>query len=83
MKRGVAGNCVSGFVSVCCDYSFHVAVTWWADQVAKEMEILTKEKGDVVAVCTCTDGLAGSGRAVCEIVCLLFCMCCCGEVVGL
>ncbi|XP_062512368.1 dihydropyrimidinase-like [Corticium candelabrum] len=30
---------------VCCDYSFHVAVTWWGDQVAREMEILTKEKG--------------------------------------
>eukprot|EP00163_Fabomonas_tropica_P015792 TRINITY_DN28625_c0_g1_i1.p1 TRINITY_DN28625_c0_g1~~TRINITY_DN28625_c0_g1_i1.p1 ORF type:complete len:504 (-),score=181.78 TRINITY_DN28625_c0_g1_i1:134-1615(-) len=28
-----------------CDYSLHVAVTWWSDQVAKEMEILTKEKG--------------------------------------
>eukprot|EP01135_Chromosphaera_perkinsii_P004226 Nk52_evm15s272 gene=Nk52_evmTU15s272 len=26
---------------VCCDYSFHVAVTWWADSVAKEMELLT------------------------------------------
>jgi len=30
---------------VCCDYAFHVAVTWWSDQVKKEMEILTKEKG--------------------------------------
>ena len=28
-----------------CDYSFHVAVTWWSEQVEKEMEILTKEKG--------------------------------------
>lgn len=28
-----------------CDYSFHVAVTWWSEQVAKEMEILTQEKG--------------------------------------
>ena len=28
-----------------CDYSLHVAVTWWSDQVAKEMEILSKEKG--------------------------------------
>ncbi|XP_074659786.1 dihydropyrimidinase-like isoform X2 [Tubulanus polymorphus] len=30
---------------VCCDYGFHVAVTWWCDSVAKEMEVLTKEKG--------------------------------------
>lgn len=30
---------------VCCDYSLHVAVTWWSDQVAKEMEVLCKEKG--------------------------------------
>ncbi|KAJ7985605.1 hypothetical protein DPEC_G00353800 [Dallia pectoralis] len=32
-------------VKVCCDYSLHVAVTWWSDQVMKEMEILAKEKG--------------------------------------
>ena len=30
---------------VCCDYSLHVAVTWWSAQVAKEMEVLCKEKG--------------------------------------
>ena len=30
---------------VCCDYGFHVAVTWWSDMVAKEMETLTTEKG--------------------------------------
>ena len=30
---------------VCCDYSFHVAVTWWSDQVHQEMETLVKEKG--------------------------------------
>ncbi|XP_077383872.1 dihydropyrimidinase [Festucalex cinctus] len=30
---------------VCCDYSLHVAVTWWSDQVKKEMEIIAKEKG--------------------------------------
>ncbi|MCP4503368.1 MAG: dihydropyrimidinase [Deltaproteobacteria bacterium] len=29
----------------CADYSFHVAVTWWDDSVAKDMEILTKERG--------------------------------------
>ncbi|MEO3432929.1 dihydropyrimidinase [Inquilinus sp. CAU 1745] len=27
------------------DYSFHVAVTWWSDQVEKEMGILTRENG--------------------------------------
>ncbi|XP_045073598.1 dihydropyrimidinase isoform X2 [Coregonus clupeaformis] len=30
---------------VCCDYSLHVAVTWWSDKVKKEMETLAKEKG--------------------------------------
>ena len=27
------------------DYSFHVAVTWWSEQVAAEMETLTREHG--------------------------------------
>ncbi len=27
------------------DYSFHVAVTWWSDSVAKEMGILCNERG--------------------------------------
>jgi len=27
------------------DYSFHVAVTWWSDQVSKEMGVLTQERG--------------------------------------
>ena len=27
------------------DYSFHVAITWWSDQVAKEMGVLTRERG--------------------------------------
>ncbi|KAL0984918.1 hypothetical protein UPYG_G00150450 [Umbra pygmaea] len=30
---------------VCCDYSLHVAVTWWSDKVKMEMETLAKEKG--------------------------------------
>ncbi|KAK3742135.1 hypothetical protein RRG08_008537 [Elysia crispata] len=30
---------------VCCDYGLHVAVTWWSPEVAKEMEILSAEKG--------------------------------------
>nr|XP_011445025.2 dihydropyrimidinase isoform X2 [Crassostrea gigas] len=30
---------------VCCDYGLHVGVTWWSDQVAKEMETLCAEKG--------------------------------------
>lgn len=28
-----------------CDYSFHVAVTWWSDKVSEEMGILTKNYG--------------------------------------
>ena len=30
---------------VVCDYSFHVCVTWWSDQVKREMEILASERG--------------------------------------
>ncbi|ODN02688.1 Dihydropyrimidinase [Orchesella cincta] len=30
---------------VCCDYSFHVAVTWWSEQVKAEMETLVKDHG--------------------------------------
>ena len=33
---------------VCCDYGLHVAITQWNEQVAKEMEILTKEKGFLI-----------------------------------
>jgi len=28
-----------------CDYSLHVAVTWWSEKVSEEMGILCKEKG--------------------------------------
>jgi len=27
------------------DYSFHVAITWWSDQVKEEMGVLTRERG--------------------------------------
>ncbi|XP_071122481.1 dihydropyrimidinase-like isoform X3 [Mytilus edulis] len=30
---------------VCCDYALHSCVTWWSPEVAKEMDILCKEKG--------------------------------------
>ncbi|KAB5532987.1 hypothetical protein PHYPO_G00126360 [Pangasianodon hypophthalmus] len=30
---------------VCCDYSLHVAVTWWDDSVKREMETLVRERG--------------------------------------
>jgi dihydropyrimidinase len=29
----------------CADYSFHVAITWWSDQVREEMGVLTRDKG--------------------------------------
>ncbi|MDF1715144.1 MAG: dihydropyrimidinase [Antarcticimicrobium sp.] len=29
----------------CCDYSFHMAVTWWSEQVFDEMKVVTEEKG--------------------------------------
>ena len=28
-----------------CDYSFHMAITWWGEQVFNEMETVVKEKG--------------------------------------
>uniref|UniRef100_A0A8C5FH15 Dihydropyrimidinase n=1 Tax=Gadus morhua TaxID=8049 RepID=A0A8C5FH15_GADMO len=30
---------------VCCDYSLHVAVTWWGEQVKREMATLAAEQG--------------------------------------
>ena len=36
---------MSCILAVCCDYSFHVGITWWSDIVAADMEILTKSKG--------------------------------------
>lgn len=30
---------------VCCDYGFHVGITWWSEKVAKDMEVLVKDKG--------------------------------------
>eukprot|EP00106_Octopus_bimaculoides_P005003 XP_014772445.1 PREDICTED: dihydropyrimidinase-like [Octopus bimaculoides] len=30
---------------VCCDYGLHIGVTWWDPQVAKEMDILVKDRG--------------------------------------
>lgn len=28
-----------------CDYSFHVAVTWWSDEVSREMGVLAEQHG--------------------------------------
>jgi len=28
-----------------CDYGFHVAVTWWSEQVSEEMGVLVRERG--------------------------------------
>ncbi|MEM8652796.1 MAG: amidohydrolase family protein, partial [Pseudomonadota bacterium] len=28
-----------------CDYSFHMAITWWGEQVFNEMETVVKDKG--------------------------------------
>ncbi|HBN51393.1 MAG TPA: dihydropyrimidinase, partial [Thalassospira sp.] len=28
-----------------CDYSFHMAITWWGEQVFDEMKIVVEEKG--------------------------------------
>ena len=29
----------------CCDYSFHMAVTWWGEQVFDEMEAVIRDRG--------------------------------------
>lgn len=44
---------------VCCDYALQMGVTWWSDQVYKEMEILTQEKGRVLTG-ICCENLKGS-----------------------
>ncbi len=28
-----------------CDYSFHMAITWWGEQVFNEMETIVRDKG--------------------------------------
>ena len=53
---------------VCCDYSFHVAVTWWNEQVSKEMDVLVKEKGTYSL--TVLPGSYLSSIYVCACVCL-------------
>ncbi|CAI8013232.1 Dihydropyrimidinase [Geodia barretti] len=30
---------------VCCDYSFHVGVTWWGEEVYQDMATLVSDKG--------------------------------------
>ena len=32
---------------VCCDYAFHMGLTWWGPQVSDEMSVLVKEKGEL------------------------------------
>ena len=35
---------------VCCDYSLHVGVTYWNENVAKEMEELVADKGMNISI---------------------------------
>ena len=35
---------------VCCDYSLHVCVTWWSEQVKQEMTTIVNEKGSMLLV---------------------------------
>ena len=44
-KSTLVTNLLFCFVLVCCDYSFHVAVTWWNEKVKDEMRVLTTERG--------------------------------------
>jgi len=30
---------------VCCDYSFHVAITSWSEQVSHDMQTIVNDKG--------------------------------------
>lgn len=36
---------------VCCDYALHACVTWWSEQVKKEMTVLAQEKGESISFC--------------------------------
>ena len=42
----------------CCDFGLQVALTWWGDQVYKDMEVLTQDKGK----CSVCLSLAGGVR---------------------
>ena len=40
--------------AVVCDYSLHVAVTWWSEQVGTEMETLVREHGQMRSCIVCS-----------------------------
>lgn len=42
-----------------CDYSFHVAITWWSEEVAKDMEILTRDYGNTTRLVVSNDARPG------------------------
>ncbi len=35
---------------MCCDYSLHVGVTWWSDEVQRDMKVLVEEKGKIIII---------------------------------
>jgi len=51
---------------VCCDYSFHVAVTYWTDQLCHDMATIVNDKGSI-CLFIFRAGVDRNGRGSCPL----------------